>query len=89
MDARIMGPEDVKKLDHCEILEAKTGTVNDAPSLGLRLRSLDETIFQLYIVPGLVMTNVAGQVQARPTLAYITKETLDAPDGVSPFIERT
>ena len=76
MDARIGTAEDVKKLEHCEILEAESGTMGSAPCLKLVLRSLDETVFTLWLVSGYEQALVGGLMQLRPTLNFVTKEVL-------------
>ena len=77
MDARIRGAEDVKKLEHCEILSAESGVMGDAPALKLVLRSLDETVFTLWLVPGLQHQIIGNLNTIMPTLGYITKEVLN------------
>ena len=76
MDMRIGTTEDIKKLQHCEIIEAEGGTMGAAPCVKLVLRSIDETGFTLWLVSGYEQSLVGGLMQLRPTLGFVTKEVL-------------
>lgn len=83
MDARIRNAEDVKKLEHCEILAAEQGVMGDAPALKLVLRSLDETMFTLWLVPGLQHTITGNINTMKPTMGYITREEISVNKGAA------
>lgn len=76
MDARIQNETDLQKLVHCEILKAEHAFMNGALSLHFVLRSLDETMFDFFIVPGAEVSQQLGTAYVKPTMTYVTKEIL-------------
>lgn len=80
MDLSIGSEVDLQKLAHCEILKAEASVLNGTACIGLVLRNLDEVLFQVFFVPGIDTSMVAGKTHIKPSLTIVTKEVVQNGD---------
>ncbi len=75
MDTRIQCEADLQKLVHCDIIKVDQSAAGESVVVTLVLKSFDETIFQVSLVPGLEL--VPGHALVKPSLIFVTKEIIE------------